>query len=334
MSTDDSTSSEVEAALVDSIVATAFATTQSSFIMAVFVIMFYGGYTVLFSLYVYLQVQQRGRNHYYQIAVLLLYMLATAALVLAILAYNQENLLFFTVVFNNLNAASDGDIFFDSASEGYFTVYESLGNAEAFIYVAANIIADTLLLYRCYLVWGGRKYIVVGPFLVSFVNTALGLTAAALGQINIARIHDEITENLGQNASIKAVSAITTSFAHCCLMKVTYDQALAGRIWWLSRETRRSLGEDGKSLNSIVAIILESGSLYPVALAIGLGLTVANTGAAPEPILTAVVGMAPTLIMVRTDLGISIRISSDEKASNPPESQIPLTRFINDSTHF
>ncbi|THU81885.1 hypothetical protein K435DRAFT_935254, partial [Dendrothele bispora CBS 962.96] len=41
----------------------------------------------------------------------------------------------------------------------------------------------------------------------------------------------------------------------------------AGRIWWLSRQTRSLVGRANvRNYNTIVAVILESGITYPLAL--------------------------------------------------------------------
>ncbi|KAF9074058.1 hypothetical protein BDP27DRAFT_1416738 [Rhodocollybia butyracea] len=283
---------------------------KPDYTMLAFVILFYGGYTILFSLYVYLQIQQRGQKRYYQISVLLLYMLATTAIVLAILSYTQETILFFSVLFG-------GDPLSDPA-HSHFVSYENIGIAEAAVYVTANIVADVLLLYRCYIVWGARKYVVIGPFIISFVNTALALAAAALQQKNISTLLNGLTGGDGQNASLKAAQAISTSFLAVNLFtNILLTGLIAGRIWWISKATHQSLGEDGmkdRSLNGIVSMILESGVLYPIILAICLGLNASDAVSGVEPILTVIVGVAPTLIMVRTDLDISIR--NNEKDSD------------------
>ncbi|KAF9065628.1 hypothetical protein BDP27DRAFT_1424607 [Rhodocollybia butyracea] len=117
--------SEVEE-LTDILVGTA----GPDFTMMVFVIFFYGVHTMLFSLYVYLQIQQRGQKRYYQISVLLLYMLATAALVLTILGYNQETLFIISILLG-------GDPLTDPA-QGHFSALNNIGTAEAAVYVAAK----------------------------------------------------------------------------------------------------------------------------------------------------------------------------------------------------
>ncbi|KAJ3847161.1 hypothetical protein EV368DRAFT_69332 [Lentinula lateritia] len=51
----------------------------------------------------------------------------------------------------------------------------------------ANIIADTILLYRCYLVWGSRKYITPSLAILSLVNTVV----AVLGVVLVAKNDQE-----------------------------------------------------------------------------------------------------------------------------------------------
>ncbi|KAF9064036.1 hypothetical protein BDP27DRAFT_1334158 [Rhodocollybia butyracea] len=294
------------------------ALTRPDFIMLNFIVLLYGSYTMLFSLYTYLQIQHHERKHYYQSAVVVLYILATAALVLTILSYDQENLLWFSRMVPSINPSS---------LEVNLLTYEYLQVAEAAIYVVANTIADALLLYRCYIVWGARKYIIIVPSLICIVNTVLALVAlgavvrALQSQTGNSEIDHAIKNFSPGNIGFplpKSASIILLLFLAINLFtNIMLTGLIAGRIWWISKETRQSLGEveDSKrrtSLNSVVKLILESGSLYPVALAFGLGLNATNTVNAVEPILTVIVGMAATLIMVMTDLDLSIHISTDQ----------------------
>lgn len=60
-----------------------------------------GIYTVLYGLHAYLQIQQQGRLRYYQISLSLLYVLATAAIVIAILSEKQYNLFILALALND-----------------------------------------------------------------------------------------------------------------------------------------------------------------------------------------------------------------------------------------
>lgn len=95
-----------------------------------------GAYTILFGLYVYLQVHQQGRVRYYQVSILLLYLFALASLIVAILSKNQQDLYALSIVFTetiDIVAASTSnvtitntDIIYGPTTIAYFTSFASL----------------------------------------------------------------------------------------------------------------------------------------------------------------------------------------------------------------
>ncbi|KAK1224740.1 hypothetical protein PQX77_012341 [Marasmius sp. AFHP31] len=102
---------------------------------------------------------------------------------------------------------------------------------------------------------------------------------------------------------------------HGAHIKLGYNGAFAGanllvtvltasRIWWLSREARECFGSGTRSLyGRMVAIILESGFLYPAFSFVNLALTQsASEIGAPItllPTVTLMAGIAPALMIVR-----------------------------------
>ncbi|KAE9390495.1 hypothetical protein BT96DRAFT_1002243 [Gymnopus androsaceus JB14] len=289
-----------------------------------FVILLYGVYTLLFGLYTYLQIQQQGRIRYYQVSLLLLYLLATASIVIVILTKNQYDLYEYIAFFS-------ADDFDGSVAIAHFTSFENLNVAAVSIYVAANIIADSLLvsvfslenyaklydrydfiqLYRCYIVWGSSRLVIAGPMFISVVNTVMALISAILEKKGSGRLLS--AKGVTENSTYEA--AATLEFAFLCVNLLTnliLTGLIAGRIWWISHTMNRLLnsGSNDKRINGISAIVLESGLLYPVTLIICIILAHVDS-VQSQPLLTMVVGIAPTLIMVRVDLGISI-----ENASN------------------
>ncbi|KIK66722.1 hypothetical protein GYMLUDRAFT_911233 [Collybiopsis luxurians FD-317 M1] len=67
-------------------------------------------------------------------------------------------------------------------------------------------------------------------------------------------------------------------------------------------------------------MVLESGLLYPLALIICLIFIVSNS-IIVEPLLTVIVGIAPTMIIVRVDLGISVE-APPSTSSNPTSQSV------------
>ncbi|KIK53075.1 hypothetical protein GYMLUDRAFT_943709 [Collybiopsis luxurians FD-317 M1] len=142
----------------------------SPFIMLVFEVLFYGAYIIIFGLYIYLQVHHQERQRYYQASICLLFALTTASVALAILSFVQltfEDLLevaFYLPISNDLGFA-----IIDTQTE-ISTLNNNLSTASRGIYAVANITADTLLLYRCYVLWLSRKWIIACLGIVSVIN--------------------------------------------------------------------------------------------------------------------------------------------------------------------
>ncbi|THU90835.1 hypothetical protein K435DRAFT_567314, partial [Dendrothele bispora CBS 962.96] len=92
---------------------------------------------------------------------------------------------------------------------------------------------------------------------------------------------------------------------------------VAGRIWWIGRQVKKYLGTKETELTRYsIAICLESGIMYQVALLPALVAYLTDYIADRMlgdiiPVLIQVVGIAPTFIIVRVALGVSIENIQD-----------------------
>ncbi|KAJ3903682.1 hypothetical protein F5879DRAFT_1023375 [Lentinula edodes] len=221
--------------------------TEPTSIMEMFVLPLYGVYTALFGLYMYLQIHQQGRRRCYQFSLSLLYILASTAVVISILIGNQMTLFILDAIFTK-------DI--DSPLTAFhFNSYANLVVAAEGIYVAANFIADALLVYRCYAMWSSRTYVISGLIIISLVNTVL--------------TKDNIANLLTTKGNSISIQVADTIISYAFLFK--FD-----------------LG---------VFIKLEE---------FGGWVELFNGTVETFSLLTLIVGIAATLIIVRTDLKISI----------------------------
>ncbi|KAJ4468179.1 hypothetical protein J3R30DRAFT_1682197 [Lentinula aciculospora] len=255
---------------------------RSDFILVMVAFFLYGIYTLLCGLYVYLQIHQQGQRRYYQLSLLLLYLLATLVIIILTTQF---------IMLLQLEVLEFGDDF-------NVDIFEHLTVASRSVYVAANFVADALLLYRCYIVWGSRRYII-----------------ASLVIISLSMLGEEI---FSPAALVVSESILYFGFISVNLFtNLMLTGLVAGRIWWLNRATQRSLGiskSNRKSINGIAATVLESGLLYPIAIIIDI-VVVLQAQVDMQPVLTLVVGIAPTLIMVRNQLRISVEIDSEQTAT-------------------
>ncbi|KAF5355501.1 hypothetical protein D9758_006429 [Tetrapyrgos nigripes] len=97
----------------------------------------------------------------------------------------------------------------------------------------------------------------------------------------------------------------------------------AGRIWWIGRQASVLIPRETKLIKRTIAICLESGMIYPIAILVVLivntsGILAWSGDTGMIAVLTQVVGIAPTFVIVRVVLGISFEElqSTEEKDSD------------------
>ncbi|KAJ8077834.1 hypothetical protein PM082_002274 [Marasmius tenuissimus] len=167
-----------------------------------------------------------------------------------------------------------------------------------------NVVADIMLIHRCYVLWGSKKIFLYGLALVAFVINGIGLAICIMVPVGLGvpskRDIFLVANTIGGGWSI--ASAVFNGL----LSLLT-----AGRIWWVSREARQQMGAQVNArYKAIVAAILESGILYPTtviaAMIIVTVLDPNNYGTMPidlAVVSTMMSGLAPTLIIVRVAHG-------------------------------
>jgi len=161
-------------------------------------------------------------------------------------------------------------------------------------YTLANAIADGIIIYRCYVIWGSKWRPVILP-VFSYACTLIG---GILGLIPLS------------GTSERAATAVCMATIFCT--NVLASSLAAGRIWWISRRIAKlqGRGNSRKIYTNLSAILLESGLIYPAALVISVGIFVSPTTPTVSVLICVaacyhIVGIAPTLIIVRVGLGVS-----------------------------
>ncbi|KAJ6497281.1 hypothetical protein C8R45DRAFT_124524 [Mycena sanguinolenta] len=143
--------------------------------------------------------------------------------------------------------------------------FDQLDAAKNVIYTVNNFIADGLVIYRCYAVWNNNVSVTILPILMLIATTVLGLVV-----------------------TFDFTLSLYPFFALSLATNVLVTALTAGRIWWISRYS------------------LESGMLYSAnVLAYIILPSIPSASIFGEPIfamLIEIVGIAPTLIIVRAGL--------------------------------
>uniref|UniRef100_A0A0W0EYN0 Uncharacterized protein n=1 Tax=Moniliophthora roreri TaxID=221103 RepID=A0A0W0EYN0_MONRR len=270
----------------------------------------YGIYTVLFiiSLHILIHQQDRPNRVLYMFFTIALFTLTSGYIILETFNAAYQVILEFTFT-KNQNWAS-------------FLAYLLHDNAKTITSVFDYILplclvtmADLMLLHRCYVIWGSSKWIVF-PFIFIVLSLAIcEIVASAFAVTGISNTADPAKVQLYLlGSTIDTIFSLAEMGVNIILTLLT-----AGRIWWISREARKHMGPAIKTkYNTIVAIILESGILYPIflttAVVYNLLLTDSgSTGSVPFQLLLVtyqVAGIAPTLIIIGAARGKTVEHTS------------------------
>ncbi|THU80960.1 hypothetical protein K435DRAFT_938465 [Dendrothele bispora CBS 962.96] len=199
------------------------------------------------------------------------------------------------------------------------------------LYVSANIFgvipepsitADVVLIHRCYKIWGAKKKIIVFPVFISIINNGLALVELITMVIEIVK-GSTVANFMGKST---ATSIGTSMFRLMGIGEATLKSffkavnfftnsliplMIAGRIWWIGHQVSKLLPKNKfHPKRHAMAVCLESGIMYPLALIPALVLDFKFFGLNTEvmdefsliPILTQVVGIAPTFIIYLMDI--------------------------------
>ncbi|THU96501.1 hypothetical protein K435DRAFT_797254 [Dendrothele bispora CBS 962.96] len=176
-------------------------------------------------------------------------------------------------------------------------------------FVVANCITDSVLIHRCYIVWGSRKWIISLPVLASILLNSFGLAAAGIKTKGFSNTTTEANFQL----MLKGLDYTLKYYYANAAFNLILTLTMAGRIWWIGTKLMKYSKQSRIICNkykAIFAISLEAGILYPLFLVIYAAIT-ANADLIPipvdlTPIAIQLAGIAPTFIIVHTCLGRSI----------------------------
>jgi len=161
-----------------------------------------------------------------------------------------------------------------------------------------NLVTDLLLLYRCYVIWGSRKMVLILPGLC--ILTTVVLTVL----VWITYPH----------SSVYLIQDFRAPFFMTLGTNLLLMFLAGGRIWYVGRQVQ-IVHHEGfrKQYHTAIALLFESGAIYCICLVLWIISLTTNLDLSveSESILSGVAGalvgqtvnIAPTLILVRVGRG-------------------------------
>ncbi|KAJ6468249.1 hypothetical protein C8R45DRAFT_1018041 [Mycena sanguinolenta] len=253
------------------------------------VLILYTVYVVLFSFSLYTIVRRKSSGRRFMlIASSGMFILATSGLIISIISM--------TIDITFLNVIIVGETV---DTEGLFRYNDILRIAYYIRLATNNLLADLLFLYRCYVIWGSRRSVIILPGI--FIVATCLLAYFTLGSDHSLRLsgHGPIVD--------LRVPYIVGGATNVLLMCLT-----AGRIWYKSREAHSLYGKAiRKHYNTVISMILKSGALYCLVLLLEIfSLSLASDSEAVavfqgvcDGLVEQMINIIPTLIFVRVGMG-------------------------------
>ncbi|KAI0310796.1 hypothetical protein OF83DRAFT_1178188 [Amylostereum chailletii] len=184
-----------------------------------------------------------------------------------------------------------------------------LNRAKDLLYINSMIIADTVVVWRCYIVWAKNKLVLALPVLLIFGTITAGY--GAILQYFLSNPNPEVAASFGE--AMFAVSLTTNAFV--TLLTV-------GRIWqvpsppltvWIAHSISADLAAPFQSTyRTVLLLLIESGLFISVTKLIefvlyqkapGDGLTGFNALYIIFEIIPHINGIMPTLIIIVVNAG-------------------------------
>ncbi|KAF9265543.1 hypothetical protein L218DRAFT_957144 [Marasmius fiardii PR-910] len=186
-----------------------------------------------------------------------------------------------------------------SPSEEEFSRLITLSVASFLAYILSNLVADTLLLFRCYHVWDHRMTIILFPAILCIGCNALGIAYVSHSFLEASGSRTLLHDSGAGGQPLLLAFAILDLLSNMLLTVL-----IATKLVSIIRQARRAEVKSVQTMyTSIMTIILETGVIYPI----GLVALLAVSNNAITYSLIHFVGIAPTLIIVRIGLGTALQ---------------------------
>ncbi|RDB26826.1 hypothetical protein Hypma_005347 [Hypsizygus marmoreus] len=182
------------------------------------------------------------------------------------------------------------------------------------IYVAQTLLGDSVVLLRCYLVWGSRLAVVAFPFLLLLGSTVTGIgilysfaRVVPQAEIFVVELSQWIVAFFSMTLATNIICTGTppASFPGSLAIPKLATALVAYRIWSINRT---SISFSEHSLRPIMLLVIESGAIYSATLTALLILYKTESWfqyVLLDAVSPIVVRLVFSMVIVRIGLGIT-----------------------------
>ncbi|KAJ7931732.1 hypothetical protein B0H13DRAFT_2524736 [Mycena leptocephala] len=168
-------------------------------------------------------------------------------------------------------------------------------------YVAQTCIGDAILIYRCYMVWGKKLWIIAPSFLLWLGGTTCGaILTYTFATLNKAALIDTASATPWVDSMI----ALTLS------MNILTTSLIVYRIWTVDKQTCNMIATSSTArsrrvsrLKSVMRILIDSAALYTVSVIIFVITYIAGSNAnyGTSDNVVQIIGICFNMIIIRVN---------------------------------
>ncbi|KZT18738.1 hypothetical protein NEOLEDRAFT_1142982 [Neolentinus lepideus HHB14362 ss-1] len=276
-----------------------------------FMTLLYGAYVVIFftSMYTIRTGSRRiGKPLIY--TTIALFILSTAQTI-CILVYTLLTLTYDLRYTANLATLPAMTIKTLEHDQNVINLYQAMSDS---MIATTNLIADGLLIWRCFVVWGRSFWIIALPIAILVAGSVCGYGVVVIDVIwYLKKVHHPMLKISG--LSWDRLVHLETSFTKGFLImsaatNILMSFLIAGRILCtVKNQIGYGYAREGKKYKRLVYLMIESGSIYSLSLLLSGVLYSAGYTASGSIVLGMqyqLVGIFPTLIILLVTLGKTV----------------------------
>ncbi|TFK38572.1 hypothetical protein BDQ12DRAFT_747923 [Crucibulum laeve] len=169
-------------------------------------------------------------------------------------------------------------------------------------YVAQTFIGDSILLYRCWIIYSKNWMVIALPIAIWLGGTVCG--AMTIYVEATLKVNDALLNASSLVPFITSMLCLT--LAMNVLTTCMYHPLMVHRIWSIRQEVKHRLTHSSNSpLTSVLVILIESGLMYTLSIAILFGLYMASNNGqyGVSNAVVQIIGITFNLIITSVDRG-------------------------------
>lgn len=233
-------------------------------------------------------------------------------------------------------------------------IYQRVDNVSFIFFITKLWLGDSILVYRCYMIWAKQRWVAMVPAFLLFVTIVFGYAQVGMSyQYYYAQLRSQATPSPASTADVISLGLWlyrlnTVSTATSVALNIIVTCLIVYRIWRDTFKFANSFGlRTSKKYSTVISMVVESGAIYTAALLAELisnnfkgdPAYVAND--ISDAFTAMLVVIAPSLIIIRVGLnqgyvessGHSTTLATDPSGgSRPAHSLVFAPRNLGKST--